>query len=283
MKKIWNTLGLAGLFFWVAWSITRKVHRAFNRNAMADWVAWLRRPGVHSLRREDGAILFSEAFFGKETLFAVRPFTSDIRVLRQVFIDNEYSQVIDLSKSARLDIKYIVDCGANIGATTLYLKKHFEHAYVIAVEPDAGNFSCLERSIWLNNLSHVFTEKKGIWYRPARLEISTGFRSGENWAFEVTESPSGKIEAVSINDLIAKYNWPHVDILKIDIEGTERYLIADGREAFSDLLGMTKILAIEIHEEYNIYEAFFTFLSDHNFIVTFAKETLFGVNKKFLQ
>lgn len=72
----------------------------------------------------------------------LRPGTSDRDVFRQTFIEEEYGII---PKNNNHKVQTVVDCGANIGITTVYLAKIFPKAQLIAIEPDPGNFSVLRK------------------------------------------------------------------------------------------------------------------------------------------
>ncbi len=76
------------------------------------------------------------------TRVIIRRFTSDIPVFRQVFLKKQYKSQADSmvrNKEENL-IQYIVDAGANIGCTTLFLKRIFPHAHIVSIEPEGGNY-----------------------------------------------------------------------------------------------------------------------------------------------
>src|SRR6185312_14795995 len=75
--------------------------------------------------------------------------TSDESVIRQVLVQRDYD-VSNLSRAADVCAAYIcilkigqlpliIDAGANIGASTLYLADAWPEARVIAIEPDGDN------------------------------------------------------------------------------------------------------------------------------------------------
>ncbi len=67
-----------------------------------------------------------------------------LHALEEIFIDEIYK--LNLEEKAT-----IIDCGANIGLSILYLKRQTPTAHIIAFEPDEKNFSILEKNIHLIN------------------------------------------------------------------------------------------------------------------------------------
>jgi hypothetical protein len=72
-----------------------------------------------------------------------------------------------------------------------------------------------------------------------------------------------------------------IDILKIDIEGSERKLLEDS-EQFSKALKITKFLAIEIHDEVVSRVDFTDFVQNLGFRIYAKGETLYGVNMNLI-
>ena len=76
---------------------------------------------------------------------SIRPATGDIFILYEVLAFDSY-----LIADAALDpasVKTVVDCGANIGLTGLFLAARYPKARVICVEPDPQNFALLKANI----------------------------------------------------------------------------------------------------------------------------------------
>ena len=67
--------------------------------------------------------------------------TSDISTYEQVFGNDEYD--FSLNNPPRV----IVDGGANIGLASIYFANRYPDAKIIAIEPEASNFSLLQRNV----------------------------------------------------------------------------------------------------------------------------------------
>jgi FkbM family methyltransferase len=190
-------------------------------------------------------------------------------VIDQVLVEEEY-----LPLSRVTAPRLIIDCGANIGCTAVYLLTRFPGAQLIAVEPDAGNFAMCSR-----NLTGFGTRARvvqaGIWHRDATLRVQRGgFRDGREWSFQVREcapGESGEVPAVTISSLLRGSGHERIDILKVDIEGAERWVFANNCD---DWLDRTACLAIEIHDpaaRQIVLEA----IGRHAFELTTVNQTLF--------
>ena len=143
----------------------------------------------------------------------------------------------------------ILDLGANIGASAIYFQRRFPDAHIACVEPSPGNLAMLERNRRLNGLSVTI------------FDCAVGTESGAT-AFYDTADPScctllpGNrdrasqfiVSLITVPEIMACMGWDHIDLLKIDIEGYEKLLLADSPAWLS------KVSAIvgEIHEGYGI-------------------------------
>jgi FkbM family methyltransferase len=201
---------------------------------------------------------------------SLRLCTSDVLVSDQVFCHEEYAPLTHV-----VSPKLIIDCGANIGCTSAYLLHHHPSAKLIAVEPDLGNSQMCIRNLKPFGVQAVVLQA-GVWCRPASLCVERGaFRDGKEWSFQVRECAVGEpaeVQAVSISSLIDQAGADRVDILKIDVEGAERVLFAEGMH---DWLDRVECLAIETHDN----ECFNTVLGAvrrHSFShIVRRRETLF--------
>lgn len=205
--------------------------------------------------------------------FIARKNSSDLRVFNQVWIGEEYKPVLDYLRQKRIEIKTIIDCGANVGYTSLYFSKYLNDAHIISVEADKSNAEMLCRNIKLNNVAAVQVLHKAIWHRAAMLKVNTTFRDGKNWSFTVEETAEAEcetVDAISIHDIAKKNNWSFIDLLKIDIEGAERYLFQNNH--FKTFLPKVKCLVIEIHDEFNVREMIYDILEQEGFEHTEAGE-----------
>ena len=69
-------------------------------------------------------------------------------------------------------------------------------------------------------------------------------------------------------------------MLKVDIEGAEKEIFTDSTKC--NFLDITKIIAIEIHDEFGIRDDIYKVLHQYGFLIFEANETTIGINKKFI-
>jgi len=180
--------------------------------------------------------------------------SSDAQVLYQIWTENEYAVVADLiEKNFRQKQLRIVDAGANIGYASLYLFKRLKDQYdieFIIVEPGTGNLEVLTKNFEANGLINYHIEKAGLFNKECFLALKTDFRDGKDWSLRVEEANHRTdLRGVEVLSLIKKYNWEYIDFIKIDIEGSEKYLFEDDAYA-AGFLSRIKLISIEVHEEF---------------------------------
>ena len=171
----------------------------------------------------------------------LRTYAGDIAILYEIFWKKTYTYV----NMPWQDLRTIVDLGANIGMSALYLNLQYKNATIYAVEPDEDNFELLT-----TNLADEILTAKLI---PVRAAIfpDEGFatikRAAKAYNTTVTrESSQGeKVKAVNMSTLMREMMINHIDLLKIDIEGWEEQLFS-GNIAWLD--NVTNVV-MECHSE----------------------------------
>ena len=205
---------------------------------------------------------------------------SDILVFDQVFRFQEYKIVRTFCKLNNLEPQLIIDAGANVGYTSIYFNNWFQKAKIIAIEPDSENFEMLKTNLQAQETQNYILYQRALTSeKKTRFDLQRDFRDGKDWAITTSLSKSGAIEGITLEEIIYENKLEIIDILKIDIEGGERFLF-DDRKSFS-FLDKTRILVIEIHDEFNIRPRIYRILKDKNFMLLENGELSIAFNKNF--
>ena len=196
----------------------------------------------------------------------LRKASSDFPTFFEVLLNNDYNIPVNFTP------KTIIDCGANVGLTSVYFKNRFPDATVIAVEAEKENSEMVKMN--LGNYPNTKIYHKGIWNNTAFLKVNN-IGLG-NWGFTVTETDNAEeadIEAISIKDLMIENNLDSIDILKIDIEGSEKKLFESDYDYW---LSKTKILIIELHDRLSpgTSKVVFKALENYNFSLILKGQNL---------
>lgn len=134
----------------------------------------------------------------------------------------------------------IIDCGANIGLSILYLKRLYPDSRIIAFEPDLNIFQTLEENIKNFNFSNIELIRKAVWKSEGFLEFtSEGSDAGRLSEKEESDLKTYQVPTVRLGDYLKQ----PVDFLKIDIEGAETEVLTDIQ---SELVNVKNIF-VEYH------------------------------------
>ena len=151
--------------------------------------------------------------------------------LHEIFIENIYKQNLPPKP-------LIIDCGANIGLSVIYMKMFYPDARIIAFEPDERNFELLKKNIEAFGLSNVEAHQEAVWTEDTELR----FASQGSMSSRIDENVSENTIPVNAIRLRNFLNRP-VDFLKIDIEGAEYQVMKD----IADQLHFVSHLFLEYH------------------------------------
>lgn len=195
--------------------------------------------------------------------FIVRLGTSDV----MVFNDIHRRQAYGWNFSSPPEV--IVDAGAYTGLSTAFFAARYPGAVIIAIEPDDENFELLVRNT---------SRYKNIHYVHGALWAESGsvclMDPGEGaWSLRLLESAhstiaarsnlpasSTSVRAVTITDIMREYDLKKIDLLKIDVEGSEREIFASA----DSWMDSVHAICVELHDRFNAgcSRAFFKAVED---------------------
>lgn len=168
--------------------------------------------------------------------FKIRKGTSDFNVVLDIFGTNSYKI------NCNFKPKFIIDAGANIGISSLYFNMKYPEASIIAIESEKSNYKLLCENI--SEIKNIKPINAGLWNKNGFIEVKDiGL---DKWGFIVQDTDGNnpnKITAITIDKIIELYNIDKIDILKIDIEGSEKEVFEN-----SNWLDRVDILIIELHD-----------------------------------
>ena len=120
---------------------------------------------------------------------------------------------------------YIIDGGANIGLSTIYLKLLYPNSKIVAFEPDPFIYEILKKNIKVFDfIKDVQLINKGLWNEDKILSFySEGADAGLIQEGLENSSEVHSIDVVSLKSYLNR----KVDFLKLDIEGAEINVLKD--------------------------------------------------------
>jgi FkbM family methyltransferase len=221
----------------------------------ADTFSYIFRSGGKSTRVGNRNLLTLPRYRHRENVrMLLRRHTTDFHIFNQVFRSQEYEPILALfGQMERSGPVRIVDAGSNVGCSPIWWLCCFPGAEVVAIEPDANNFNLMEENVSLNHAGKsVVALRRALWSSAEKLHISQDFRDGREYAFSVSpaasSAPQDAVDGITLPEILASREWSGIDILKVDVEGAERYLFEEMQQAEINLRGVS-ILALEIHDE----------------------------------
>lgn len=135
----------------------------------------------------------------------------------------------------------IIDCGANIGLSTIYFKKNYPSAEIVAFEPDPYIFKALKDNILSQGFLDVALRNEAVSNRDG---ISDFYMEGGHSGMIVKNNLNEKVtqvKSVRLKSILQQFD--EITFLKIDIEGHESKVIPD----IADELRKVKYLFLEYH------------------------------------
>lgn len=228
--------------------------------------------------------------------FHYRVGTSDQPVMQQIFIQRDYD-ISRLSRAADIGNFYqqalaeghvplIIDAGANIGASTLYLADSWPEARIIAIEPDTINMELLCSNT--NGLPNVTCVHAALAARSGEMLLIDpgighwGFRALSVGQVSADASVREHIPALGMEDLLRQFPCRYVPfVCKIDIEGGEKDLFADRTE----WIDRFPLLVIELHDWFfprqNTSHNFVHEMSVRDRDFVYFGENIFSISNRF--
>lgn len=194
----------------------------------------------------------------------------DLLILREVFADRvHYNEFL-----MRREVRVVVDAGANIGLSGIIFANLFPAARIVCIEPHPINFALLRKNIAC--YPNVIAICAGLWNSSTLLKIQNmqaptyGYRTAV-----ATQNSADAVPGISIPELLNSIGEERISLLKVDIEGGELELFAEGTTSW---LSKVDAIMIELHEHLapGCSQSFYRALATYSFrsYLTFSVETI---------
>jgi FkbM family methyltransferase len=171
---------------------------------------------------------------------SIRIPSTDVLLYRQIFERHEYD--VPVSRPPRV----IVDAGANVGLASVFFAHRFPEARIIAIEPEARNFALLAANV--AEYPNVVPVKAALWHENTVVDL---FDPGLGpWGYVVGSRAEcagawrQHTDAMTLDQVMRSHRLDHIDLVKMDIEGSEREVLADAA-AWVDRVDA---LIVELHD-----------------------------------
>ncbi len=159
----------------------------------------------------------------------------------------------------------VIDCGSNIGASVLYFKLLYPEAKVLAFEPNGEARNLLRINLEVNKLLGVTVYKYALGQYVGTVRLFKSVKKAGSLGASLIKSASHDAEEDVEMTLVSSYIEDRIDMIKIDVEGSEFDIIEDLIE--SKKLNLVLNMAIEFHPRVNSQsvQLLSGMLAKHNF------------------
>jgi FkbM family methyltransferase len=187
------------------------------------------------------------------TIFAY-DYPTLIALYRDIFLKQVYHV------TSNNDTPLMIDCGANIGMSVLFFKRHFPNATIWAIEPNPTAFKLLQKNMLVNQITGVTLFECALADVEGTIDFYIPAQKGSlNGSVNATYVPGilSQVAAKRLSDLIGNR---HVDVVKMDIEGAENSVAKDLYE--HNILGNIDQCMLEYHHlamEQTAYDLFVSY------------------------
>jgi FkbM family methyltransferase len=140
----------------------------------------------------------------------------------------------------------ILDCGANIGAASLFFKRQYPNARITAYEADPELCAMTRRNLERNRAADVDVVHAALWTVTGEVTFlaegsDSGMIGGLAGAGEGLPVKTVTVPSLRLHDVLAK---DRVDLLKLDIEGAEGAVLDD----CVPVLDRVNAIVMDLHE-----------------------------------
>jgi FkbM family methyltransferase len=279
-KKSFNSISLFDFYDKIKLLLALIANRLLNSNYLVQkkqqMDSFLAEGYKISKKKDKLIVIIPE---GKQV--TLRTNSSDWEVFIQIFKNREYLPLVNLINFFNYKPLFIIDAGSNIGLTTIFLSNHFKEAFFYCIEPDHNNFEVLKNNVEINGIESRI-DNFALWNCNECVSISNKFRDGQAWSLQTIKSNENYnvVKSITLKEITRNYKLNRIDVLKIDIEGTEEVIFSD-IEIFN-VLSICAFIIVEIHEEICDREKILNNLRSANFEMFFYGEHTIGYNKNIL-
>ncbi|MCK9606076.1 MAG: FkbM family methyltransferase [Methylomonas sp.] len=185
-------------------------------------------------------------------------------------LNSEYNRLVNSGQTP-----LIIDCGGNIGLASFWYAHCFPNAKIVVIEPDQANLEVLRQNLSCFG-DRIVILKGGIWNEKGFLKISNPNSGSAAFRLELIDGKSdNSIRCYTIREVCDVANNDKPFIVKIDIEGSQKYLFKDNTEWVNN----TNLITLELDDWLLPWQGtsrnFFSCLSQYPFDYILNGESIF--------
>ncbi|MEZ4180639.1 MAG: FkbM family methyltransferase [Candidatus Doudnabacteria bacterium] len=179
--------------------------------------------------------------------FWTRGKTTDINDAVVVLSGNEYpDELLGLSQDLQSS-PVVLDLGGHIGTFAMLIKSRWKNAKIFSMEPVKSNQDLFAKNIQANNYQDVVLIPKALFDQAGQYYIDFSGKQFDALTVSRVKPHHGDyivIDAISLDQLLGQYQIELIDLVKMDIEGSE-YIVLP--KCLDQLSKVAKRLIMEYH------------------------------------
>ena len=156
-------------------------------------------------------------------------------------------QIYDPYLPSRKEGSVALDIGANVGLVSYYLSQYFEKVY--SLEPSSDHFNNFSQMLAFNEISNVTSIKKALFMENGKFMFggSSGNQTTKSLHMATWKDgkPEEEVETITIEKLFEDYKIEHVNLMKLDIEGSEIEVLS--HPTFKKVADKIDVVLVERH------------------------------------
>jgi len=179
---------------------------------------------------------------GLEVPLLVRPNSQDREVIWEIFYMKEYDFHHSFRKS--FPITSVLDCGANVGIFAAYAPTitRARIKIYVGVEPNPDSFALLQEQVARQRPAEkVFLQNVAVSDRDGVIRFQQHHDSRGHHIAE--QDGELEVPTLSIATLLDRAGIDEIDLLKVDIEGGEKYVMS----SIAGWKDRVKMMVVELH------------------------------------
>jgi FkbM family methyltransferase len=173
---------------------------------------------------------------GVDAPLYARPGTSDLMAFHAIFGRRQHA--VDLGFVPRV----VFDLGANVGYAAVDFALRYPGARVVAVEPERANVEMMRLNV--APYPQIDVVEAAVWPRPGTLVLEAAEVGEVGFRVREVDASKDAVAAVTVPALMERAGVDAVDVVKIDIEGSEVELLTEE----ADWLGAVRAVVVEFHD-----------------------------------
>ncbi len=228
-----NTDSFSKLAF--TWKMAGNFTSFFNLLANAKKFKHKRKNGSIDLNNTNYETYLVNQTNGKFQI-KMRTYRGDVSIFNEIFWKKSYFIPNDYVQKP----KVIIDLGAHIGFASIFYTLNYPEAKIYSIEASKQNVQLLEFNT--KSFPNITPLNKAVYTEDGYISFD---ESGLSYNNKISDKGE-QIEAISVNSLLELYGIQKIDLIKIDIEGSEKDILQKNTE----WLEKTDVIIIELHKPY---------------------------------